>query len=275
MPGADQYIDDYLTWAQTQRNCQVLVGAPPLAPDFEALGRLIELPVKLRWPSMVRLPEQASSRAYRRGLSSDQMDPQEDARRLMGLRDSIPRMLHLPEFLVPTCKAVVREIALTLPQGSLSPREQALFLGSPSQPFGPPSGREGSAVLRSLPPLPIGSQRFLNLQSVHPVCARFLVHLEDCFFMAHEELPSNLHPLAHGLLRRVQCDVLGRHYSEGLRAILARYVPELYSGCKKRLRLSAPLALVRFDAVPVVRMAFAPMSAYEDANDLSAAAGSR
>lgn len=264
--GAERYLDAYLTWAKTMRHCQVLVGAPPVVPSSHALSQLVKMPATLRRPESS--PSPTPARAYQRDLPPERLSPAEDARRMMGLRDDVPRMLHLPRFMENGCASVARETALTLPAGSLSPRERTFFLGMTAEDSEEPLRPQASAVVCSLPPLAIGDQRFLNLQSIHPVCARFLVHLEDAFAIDVPGLAADLREQTLGLLRRVQSDVLCRHYSEGLRAILARYVPQLYAGHKGRLQLTVPLALARLDGDPCVWMAFTSMSTYEDANDL-------
>jgi hypothetical protein len=270
--GAVAYLDQYLTWAQKLRVSQVLIGAPPQAPSVDALQQLVQLPEVLRSTSsrsLHKLP-----RTYQRGLPPEELSPVEDARRLMALRDAIPRMLHLPGFTVKSCDEVVQEVARSLPPNSLSPRERALFLGRTSDEADA-ANRETSAVVISLPPLSMGADHFLNLQSVHPVCARFLVHLEDAYEAA---VPGLKHGPSQALtlLRRTQRDILSRHYAEGLRAILARHVHELYSNQRRKLQLTAPLALIRFDGKPSIRVAFTRMNPYEDPNDvLAASAGLR
>lgn len=267
--GAESYLDEYLIWAKNLRNSQVLVGAPPQAPNAEALKQLVQLPQSLRGTPPKLLP--SSPRTYRRGLPPEQLRPAEDANRMMAFRESIPRMLHLPAFMVNSCDGVVREVARSLPPGSLSSRELTLFLGRAAEAIVEPANRETSAVVVSLPPLSIGAEHFLNLQSVHPLCARFLVHLEYEFEIMVPGLRLGTACQALTLLRRTQRDVLSRHYAEGLRAILARHVPELYSRKRRRRQLTIPLALVRFDASPSVRVTFTPMASYEDPNDLLAA----
>lgn len=266
--GAELYLDQYLTWAQSLRSKQMLIGAPTQAPSAEALRQLVQPPT-LRGTASRRY--QGHSRRYEHGLSPEELSPAEDAKRLTALRDAIPRMLHLPGFMVKSCDKVVQEVARSLPPASLSSRERALFLGSAAAVDDMAANREASAVVVSLPPLSMGANRFLNLQSVHPACSRFLVHLEDAFDIAVPGLGQGTAIQALTLLRRTQREVLSRHYAEGLRAILARHVPELNSRQRERRQLSVPLALVRLDGSPSVRMSFTPMTSYEDPNDLLAA----
>lgn len=267
--GAEAYLDQYLTWAQSLRSSQVLIGAPNQTPSIDALKQLVQLPEALR--RTASRPPDRPSRTYQRGLSPEELSPAEDTQRLMAFRDAVPRMLHLPGFMVKSCDEVVQEMARSLPPGSLSSRERALFLGRAAAPGDVAASRETSAVVVSLPPLSMGADHFLNLQSVHPLCARFLVHLEDAFEVAVPGLRLGTACPALTLLRRTQRDVLSRHYAEGLRAILARHVPELYSRRRGRRQLSIPLALARLDASPSVRVSFTPMASYEDPNDLLAA----
>lgn len=267
--GAETYLDQYLTWAQSLRSSQVLIGAPNQTPSIDALKQLVQLPEALS--RTASRPPDRSSRTYQRGLSPKELSPAEDTQRLMAFRDAIPRMLHLPGFMVRSCDEVVQEMARSLPPGSLSSRERALFLGRAAAPGDVAANRETSAIVVSLPPLSMGADHFLNLQSVHPLCARFLVYLEDAFEVAVPGLRLGIACQALTLLRRTQRDVLSRHYAEGLRAILARHVPELYSRRRGRRQLSIPLALARLDASPSVRVSFTPMTSYEDPNDLLAA----
>lgn len=272
--GAQAYLDQYLTWAQNLRSTQVLIGAPPQAPSVDALQQLVQLPEVLS--RIASRPPHKPPRTYHRGLPPEELSPADDTHRLMALRDAIPRMLHLPGFMVKSCDEVVQEVARSLPPNSLSSRERALFLGRTTDEAGETANRETSAVVISLPPLSMGADHFLNLQSVHPVCARFLVHLEDAYEAAVPGLRHGPGNQALTLLRRTQRDILSRHYAEGLRAILARHVPELYSNQRRKLQLTAPLALIRFDGGPSIRVTFTRMNSYEDPNDvLAASAGLR
>ncbi len=62
----------------------------------------------------------------------------------MAFRDAVPRMLHLPGFMVKSCDEVVQEMARSLPPGSLSSRERALFLGRAAAPGDVAANRETS-----------------------------------------------------------------------------------------------------------------------------------
>lgn len=271
--GAQAYLDQYLPWAHDLRSSQVLIGALPQAPSVEALQQLVQLPEALK--GAASRPHRPP-RTYQCGLSPEELRPAEDAHRLMALRDAVPRMLHLPEFMVKSCDEVVQEVARSLPPNSLSSRERALFLGRTSGEADVTANRETSAVVISLPPLSMGADHFLNLQSVHPLCARFLVYLEDAYEAAIPGLRLGPGNQALTLLRRTQRDLLSRHYAEGLRAILARHVPELYSNQRRKLQLTAPLALIRFDGRPSISVTFTRMNSYEDPNDvLTASAGLR
>lgn len=263
---AEQYIDSYLSWTESSRDCQILIGVPGEVPSASALKQLVRLPATLMRSVRSQLEPQ---RIYRHGLPKDQLNVTQDVLRMKTLRDPIPRMLHLPEFMASTLVAVAREVARSLPAGSLSCREQVLFLGKSSAITGDElSGRELSAVVSSLPPLSVGDRYFLNLQSVHPMCTRFLVNLEDAFSLATPGLALIQEHPALRVLRIAQREVLSRLYAEGLRAILAKHVPEVYAKQKRKLQLSTPLALARLDNAPSLRLAFTPMASYEDPSDL-------
>jgi len=100
------------------------------------------------------------------------------------------------------------------------------------------------------------------------MCTRFLVNLEDAFSLATPGLALIQEHPALRVLRIAQREVLSRLYAEGLRAILAKHVPEVYAKQKRKLQLSTPLALARLDNAPSLRLAFTPMASYEDPSDL-------
>jgi len=245
--GAAEYITRYLAWVKEERRICRLIGPANVPPEFETLEALVRMPVALDLGTRSIRNSGAHVRGYFRGVPADRTHPAEDAIRLDGLNSDCPQILHLPSFMAPSIHAVAKNLAWKLPAGSLTVREQLLFLGGVSDP---PSefvaaARSCSGMIQCLPPMISGEQRYLNLATVHPVISDVVVQLDALTEAARLELrPEDL--VCQGtLLRKVQREVFSRGYAEGLRTVMSRYVPELYFSRRDQPHLTAPWILLR------------------------------
>lgn len=247
--GAAGYITRYLIWAANERVVCTLIGSINAPPEFETLAALVRLPAGLELRARSAPDVSAHRRRCLHGISHGQVRPAEDVKRLHDLDLDCPQILHVPRFMAPSIDAVAKNLARKLPAGSLTLREQLLFLGGASHP---PSEfvaaqRRSSGTIQCLPPMLAGSQRYLNLATVHPFISRVIVQLGAApTAQRHVDERKDSSDLTL-LLRELQRDVLCRGYAEGLRAVISRYVPDLYFLRRDQPHLTAPWILLRSD----------------------------
>lgn len=245
--GAAEYISRYLAWAASERQICTLIGPTNTSPEFETLAALIRMPAELELRTRSIHNGGSHVRRCHRGISAGQTQPVEDAKRLAGLNSDCPQILHVPCFMASSIDAVAKNLARKLPAGSLTLREQLLFLGGISHP---PSGfvaaqRSTSGTIQCLPPMLVGAQRYLNLATVHPVISDALVQLGAlCKTLKPESEPKDPSDVDL-LLLKMQREILCRGYAEGLRAVISRYVPELYFSRRDQPHLTAPWVLLK------------------------------
>lgn len=245
--GAAEYITRYLAWAASERGICTLIGPANTSPEFQTLATLIRMPAELELRARSIRTAGSHGRQCHRGIRADQTQPVEDAKRLAGLSSDCPQILHVPCFMASSIDAVAKNLARKLPAGSLTLREQSLFLGGISHP---PSGfvaaaRSTSGTIQCLPPMLVGAQRYLNLATVHPVISDTIVQLDALRKTRKPESEPADPPDVDLLLLKTQREILCRGYAEGLRAVLSRYVPELYFSRHDQPHLTAPWVLLR------------------------------
>lgn len=272
LPGAALALEQYFSWASAERRVCRLVGSSDVPLGGQLLGLLVQPPFGGA-NSSVRAAEPVSpSRRYRAsGRTGRGNDP-----RLASLKVDCPQLLELPEDWVTPARLVARGLAMKLPAGSLTPVEHAVFLGVSLEELGPTesAGRPTSGTVRCLPPIAVGSRRFLDLSAVHPVVVRVVARLDDG--LANSEAPPDRTELPDpGMGRAPTRDLMLRGYAEGLRTVLSRYVPKLYELGRDRPHLSAAWALVRRGDRSEVRVAFARVDAHQAPPDALTAALAR
>jgi len=248
--GAAEYITRYLAWAAGERGTCTLIWPANASPEIQPLASLIRMPAELEHRARSIRNAGSHVRRCHRGIRADQTQPVEDAKRLAGLSGDCPQILHVPCFMVSSINAVAKNLARKLPAGSLTLREQLLFLGGISHP---PSGfvaavRSTSGTIQCLPPMLVGSQRYLNLATVHPVIGDAVVRLGTLYKTRKSELGSEDPSDVDLLLLKIQREILCRGYAEGLRAVISQYVPDLYFSRRDRPHLTAPWVLLRVTA---------------------------
>lgn len=264
-PGQEAFLSRYLRWARDSREHQVLLGAPDAPFSEDTAQALIRIPAGVAG-SIRKTPSSGSDssheRAYRVLPGGRAIALPTDAARLDELGADCPQMLELPEFLTDGIRAAARELAGKLPRGSLTAREQLLFLGSPEADLSEfvQADRPTSGTVRCLPPMTVGPRRFLDLSCIHPIVLRTLRSLEPA-----ADLPPALGEIE--VRRRLQRDLLCRGYAEGLRAVLSRYAPALHSLGRDRPHLTAGWVLLRTSAPFEARVAFTRVDVRSDAAD--------
>lgn len=268
--GAAEYITRYLSWAARERGLCMLIGSANTQPEFEVLAALVRLPAGLELRAKSLRDVSAHTRRCRHGISLGEAQPAEDIKRLKDLDRDCPEILHLPRFMSSSIDAVAKNLARKLPAGSLTLREQLLFLGGTSDP--PPgfvaAQRLSAGTIQCLPPMVAGTQHYLNLATVHPFISRVVVQLG-----AEPTTPRHLDEREDSrdltlLLRELQRDVLCRGYAEGLRAVISRYVPDLYFLRRDQPHLTAPWILLRIDNPYSARIGHARLDRNDGAADV-------
>ncbi len=246
-------------------------GAADAPFSYDTARTLVEVPTGVigvgAYPHDPGAPP-AHCRVYSEAVSTCSIAHASDGRRLQALSECGPQMLELPEFLVRSMRAVARELAAKLPSGSLTEREQLLFLGCPDADLSAFAGadRPTSGTVRCLPPMAAGPRRFLDLSCIHPMVSQAVWALEST------EASQTRDPMDVAVRRRVQRDMLCRGYAEGLRAILSRYVPALHQLGRDRPHLTAAWLLLRTQAPFSARVAFARIDTRSNAADTLSAA---
>lgn len=253
-PGAADIIDRYLTWAHQARDRHVLIGAAGVPFTFAVAAALVRVPRQFAAACNTQdfTSRAVHVRTYRTNSELPLADGAEDERRLAVLSSDCPQLLELPNYLTDSVRAVARETARKLPAGSLTEREQLLFLGYPGADLAGfrRADRPSFGTVRCLPPMEVGPRRFLELNSVHPAVLRTIAAV------ALSPLDRSVPHAALPLTRRIQRDLLCRGYAEGLRAILSRYIPELHDLPRDRPHLTAGWALIGTSAPFCARVAF-------------------
>lgn len=268
--GQSEAVSRYLAWAIDSREAQVLVGSPDVPFSDHTARTLVRVPQSIV-ASSTRAPSQSAGcghgRSYQVRAGGRSIALPSDAQRLEALAADCPQMLELPEFLVTELRAVARELAHKLPPGSLTEREQLLFLGTPEANLSgfTQADRPTSGTVRCLPPMTVGPRRFLDLRSIHPIVLRTVLSLE----------PGSGRAVASGELeirRRVQRDLVCRGYAEGMRAVLSRYAPALHGLSRDRPHLTAGWVLLHTRTPYGARVAFTRVDARSNAADALTAA---
>lgn len=272
--GANEYIARYLAWAARERDLCTLIGPCNAPPEPETLAMLVRLPSGLELRAKSAYDFRAHTRRCRHGIPLGDAQPAEDAKRLKDLDRDRPQMLHVPRFMSPSIHAVAKNLARKLPAGSLTLREQLLFLGGTSDA---PSGfvaaqRQSSGTIQCLPPMLAGTQRYLNLAAVHPFISRVIVQLGAAPMDGRHVDDREESRAAALLIRKLQRDVLCRGYAEGLRAVISRYVPEIYFLQRDQPRLTAPWVLLRTDNPCSARIGYVRLDRNDGAADILTAA---
>jgi hypothetical protein len=262
---AAKTVATYMAWARSSRSNRWLVGTHDMPITPEVAIALTELPMFL--DAVGHPPSRVSTHKhhYKRGLPRPSL--LEGVQRLDELAGDFPKVLELPTFLIEGTRAVARNVAAKLPPGSLTEREQLLFLGTPEADLSSfaAAGRSTSSTVEYLPPLPVGPRRVLELSSIHPIVTQTIAKLQSAPCLAQDS--GNDHVQANLLRRRVEGDLLCRGYAEGIRAILSRYVPALYTMGRDRPHLTAAWCLIETEPRYAIRAAFTPIDRQEAASD--------
>jgi hypothetical protein len=270
---AAKTVTAYMAWAGSLRRNQWLAGPPNMLITQETAVALIRPPKFLA--AAVDPPNRISvhQRQYRPAPPRQAL--LEDAQLLGEFTGDFPKVLELPAYLIESTQAIARNVAAKLPAGSLTEREQLLFLGTPEADLSSfeAADRSTSGTIGYLPPLPVGPRRFLELSSLHPIVIRTIARLQSAPCLAQDNGIDGVR--ANSMRRRVEGDLLCRGYAEGIRAVLSRYVPSLYTMRRDRPHLTAAWCLIRTEPQYTVRVAYTPIDHQEAAPDALIQARSR
>ncbi|WP_147281645.1 hypothetical protein [Dyella solisilvae] len=240
--GAQTFLEEYLAWAKERRAKTILLVPDKPSGSHAALSKLvktqmIEMRSRRRFDSAKREPQYAHKPLA--------LDALESFRRLDVLHQDRPGFLQVPRMMCNALAAVASNLALKLPPRTLTGREMRLFLVGMGieEPKGfQPADRRQSQSVAMLPPTNVAGQQYLNLTCVHPSAYRAASRLVDVAL--NNSLAMGFHGQvspheAHVVLLACQ-QILCRGYAEGLRAILSRDIPQLYSMPRDRPHLGQP-----------------------------------
>lgn len=244
-----QFLTEYLAWAKRERRATTVIA--PCSGHAD-LGRL---------STSVRLPPHLSSRCQdQRGVAAVAVCPDRALRaapewatastfqafRVL-LKDD-PGVMELPDCMSPAFNAAARQVATSLPPGSLTDREMSLFFpglsGDRAREF-LPARRKSSTDLSYVPPQRIGGRSYLHLHTISPVVLRtaWAVLQEAIGAGLGGRVPIDSRVGAGAAV--VAARILARGYVEGMRSILARHVPAILDDPKLSPRYSEPWVWMR------------------------------
>lgn len=277
MLGASNFIHRYLDWAREERAHNVLFAPELQSNTTSALCNLVELPADLSKacgaPSTRR-----HARVWRLGAAVSTVD-REALKQFDTLRQDRPGFLTVPARMRGSIAEVAANLALKLPESTLTDREMSLFLdgaGIPAPKNFKPAKRGFSGTLSALPPWEVGGHQFLNLACLHPVSYRPVVRLVDfaldgrsLFDFFGQAAPQELE-----LLIRTCGQLLARGYAEGLRATLSRHVSQLYEMGRDSPHLTNPWILATRQKMQIVsvRAVWSPLDFKQSLDDVLEAA---
>ncbi|MBB6337923.1 hypothetical protein FHR59_002133 [Xanthomonas arboricola] len=255
--GAADFLATYLEWATTERGRTILV-IPELPTDSAAaLAGLVQLPKALEW--RCGKPQIAlHKRSWRTAIHGPSCN-QEALRQLDTLRQDRPGFLTVPAQIRPAMANVAADLALKLPESTLTDREMTLFLAGvaiEAPATFRPARRGFSGSLSALPPWEVAGQQFLNLACLHPTSYRSVVKLIDIaldgrsLFDFHGQ--AKMEEL--NLLIKVCGCLLTRGYAEGLRATLSQHIPDLFGMRRDCPHLTQPWMLAVVDRTRLIEV---------------------
>lgn len=255
---ADTFLGRYLCWARGERNEVCLLPPVPASTVFSCLTPAIGLPPSLRYRVQSGSPH-TTSHVERIGPQHPhrRQDCEDEASafaKLEALREPRATVIETPGPLSRRVAQVAYRLATQMPPGSLSDAEMTLFL----EPLGVeanqgfvPARRRSLMDIGTLPLRTIGRRTYLDLHCVSPVTRQAAFRLLEA--MTKDEEPwRSMSPVQLWSAVEAASIVLARGYSEGIRIVMGRHVPELYGLKRDRPHLSEPWILVRKRPATVV-----------------------
>lgn len=245
--GAQPFLDSYLGWAACERNATTLVAPPAPDDPRRALARLVRLPDP--WQPFAATPDAMHLRQWK-ATGRPVESALQTLRELEVLRRDRPGFVRLSAAHTVACARVAADLALKLPAQTLADGEMSLFLagaGIEAPASFEPAKRPFSAEMSAMTPWRTSAGAFLNLTCLHPAAYRPVVQIMDAG-MSGRPLPdfhSQSTPGELELLLRVSGHLLARGYAEGLRSLLATYVPALFGMERDAPHLTQPWLIVR------------------------------
>jgi hypothetical protein len=247
--GAQAFLDAYLAQVAEQRTKSLLLIPDAPSGSHAALANLVGMQATGAVSRCSRDFEKVESL---RAPQVKALDELESFRRLDVLHQDRPGFLQVPNLMRRAVARVACNLALKLPPHTLTDREMRFFmagLGIEVPKGFQPTHREYSGSVSMLPPTSIAGQQYLNLTCLHPSTYRAASRLVDVAInnslaMGHQ---GQVSPGEARVVLQACRAILCRGYAEGLRSVLSRHVPELYSMPRDRPHLSQPWVIVIFE----------------------------
>jgi hypothetical protein len=248
---AAKFMDHYLTWAAERREQWKLLAPEDSTTTISQWSSMIQMPSSCHESCHQFFPASpvAHARTFHRN-AEPALGVSELPSAFSKLQTLLQRGvgLELPKTFEPGFTRIACSLAEQLPPESLTDSEIHLFFDGlerqPDHSF-KPARRPGYADIKFLPPLLVGQRRIINLGTLN---ARALQSVRQLLISNFGELSEPLSSRDEGsrrLFLRVAADVLKRAYAEGIRTILAGYVPALFDSKRDRPHPSEPWILTR------------------------------
>jgi len=249
---ASGFLERYLHWAASSRLEWKLVPPEAHTTNVQALASVIKLPqtwCECCWTRSANVTV-ARSRTFtlRPKKPDDVSDIPSSFAKVAALQNRGLGM-ELPRAYVPGFVKIACDLAEELPPESLTDSEIHLFFDGlerqPDRTFRP-AKRSPLSDIKFLPPLLVGDRRIVHLSSLSPQAIGALTRLIDAHLHETEPSGSGADEESQRLFLLAAGEILKRTYAEGMRIILARYVPALFDSTRNRPHLTEPWLLVRF-----------------------------
>ena len=262
--GAEAFLNDYLAWAAKERGRAVLAAPSNYSEPEVSLATIVILP--RCWQPWAAAGSSFHTRVWR-NTGHSAPGALQALSDLGTLRLDRPGFLKLSPNHAEACAQVAAQLALKLPKETLSDGEMSLFLagaGIEAPLLFEPARRPLSGEVSSMVLWQTSAGNFLNLTCLHPAAYRPLANILDAVVGMRTLADFHAQTCAGELDVILRCcrDVLARGYAEGLRSVLAPYVPSLWKMGRDRPHLTQPWLIVRREdgAISSIRAVWEPMN---------------
>lgn len=243
MPMIQRCIWPYLSWS-TEARLHHFVVAPQQEIDLMPLVDLMAIPESIVHATNITLKKGNYHACHLvRRDSAGINDAASAIARLECLSSDDPGIVEMPNAMLPGLRAVAAEIIGNMPDGTLSEGELALFMGAGVELRKRDqrvAKRRSLVDIAYLPPHRVADRHFLSFCAIDRHASR----------TAYRVLEIALGPLLTERLRLPSAQgcyqlalaavetILLRAYSEGMRTVLARYIPGIGRSRSMRARLT-------------------------------------
>ncbi|MBS0457915.1 MAG: hypothetical protein JSS44_11355 [Proteobacteria bacterium] len=243
----------YLAWAKEQRDTVRLIAPVPATRDLTVLRNAFYPPMRLS-SDRTGAHEPGLHTVCVKPTGPHRLDTEDAAAsfvKLSCLQETRGVIMEAPGALARRVGPIACRLARRLPPASLSDIEMTLFLnplGVAADRTFVPARRRLMTEIAMLPLRSVGSRSFLDLHCISQVTRQAGHRVLDDFRPVGASA-TDLYDLLGAdqlvLAREAVSEVLARGYSEGIRVVMGRLVPELYASQRDRPHLSEPWIILK------------------------------